>query len=96
MKPHIVAALLWPLLVLGCLYLLIRYWWAVVQNPPKALDMAEAVDVAANVALNGQPYTTISARAARACDRGARWGKALCTVLDAIDPNHCQNAKGDP
>lgn len=85
-------AMLWPLLVPACVYSLLRYWWAVVQNPTKALDIAEAIDVAANVSLNGQPATTISGRAGRARARGRRWGCLLCWVLDRTDAGHCKTA----
>lgn len=88
-------ALLWPLLVLACAYALLRYWWAVVQNPAKALDIAYLIDEAANVALNGQVNTSISARAGRAMYRGRVWGCALCWVLDRIQTDHCARAVAD-
>lgn len=91
----ILLALLWPLLVLACAYTLLRYWWAVVQNPRKALDIAEAIDVAANVSLNGQPETTISGRAGRARMRGRTWGCLLCWLLDRIDSGHCDRSVYD-
>ena len=84
--------LLYPLLVVGLAYVALRYLFAVATAPAKALRIAYMIDEAANVALNGQVNTTISARAARAWIRGNRWGCVLCTVLDAISPGHCLQA----
>lgn len=89
---RIVLVLLWPLLVLACLYALLRYWWAVVQNPRKALRIAYMFDEAANVAVNGYVNTTISARAGRARLRGRAWGCVLCGLLDRVSPAHCDRA----
>lgn len=81
--------LLWPLLLIGAIYFLLRYPFAVFLAPDKALRMATAMDEAANVAVNGYGDTTISARAARARNRGKRWGCVLCRLLDSVDADHC-------
>lgn len=52
-------------------------------------------DVALNVLLRGR-VELISARAARARDKGTRWGCVLCRWLDAVDPGHCDAARADP
>lgn len=53
--------------------------WAVAYN----------VDRAVASAFGAPPQVTISAVAARACQAGKWWGKALCWGLDLIDPGHC-------
>lgn len=95
MKKRLVLALIWPLLVLACGYVLLRYWLALAQNEQKAFDIAYALDEAANVGLNGAVNTTISARAGRASIRGRKWGCWLCDVLDWLQPGHCANAMKD-
>ena len=80
---------LWPLLLLGMAYTVLRYPFAALLSPNKALRMATAIDEAANVAINGYGDTTISARAARARNAGRRWGCVLCRLLDMLDKGHC-------
>lgn len=53
------------------------------------------LDIAINVLFRGQPEF-ISARAARARNRGHAWGCWLCRQLDSIEPNHCDKALSDP
>jgi hypothetical protein len=53
------------------------------------------LDIAINVIFNGKPEF-ISARAARARNKGKTWGCWLCKQLDSIDPNHCEKALSDP
>lgn len=91
-RKNLIVAALWPPLVLACAYVLLRYWWAVFQNPGKALDMAYMLDESANVGMNGKVNTSISARAGRARSRGRWWGCALCRILDAVQANHCARA----
>lgn len=86
--------LLWPLLILGMAYAALRYPFAALLAPNKALRMATAIDEAANVAINGYGDTTISARAARARNAGSRWGCVLCRLLDMVDKGHCDRMLG--
>lgn len=86
--------LLWPLLLIGAMYFLLRYPFAVCMAPNKALRMAVAMDETANVSLNGYGDTTISARAARARNAGRRWGCVLCRMLDVLDKGHCDRMLG--
>ena len=72
----------------------LRYVWAVAFSPSRAWRLAIAVDQLANAAFNGNEDETISSRAARARDKGSRWGCILCRLLDAIDHNHCNKSKG--
>jgi hypothetical protein len=51
--------------------------------------IAIAIDQLANTFLGGNPDETISSRAEKARQRGARWGCVLCRFLDWLDPNHC-------
>lgn len=53
------------------------------------LNQLIAIDQWANAFLGGDPDETISSRAARARNRGRRWGCALCRLLDALDRDHC-------
>lgn len=53
-----------------------------------------AYDQALNALTGGSEDETISSRAARARDRGKRWGCVLCGVLDWLDPNHCSKSRG--
>lgn len=59
-------------------------WWRIVK----------AKDQALNAAWGGSEDETLSSRAARARDRGERWGCILCRFLDRIDHRHCDEAKG--
>jgi hypothetical protein len=40
--------------------------------------------------------TTISCQAALARNAGKKWGCVLCTMLDDVDPNHCDDALKKP
>jgi hypothetical protein len=51
-----------------------------------------AVDQLGNALLGGYADETVSYRAAKARNQGKRWGCALCTVLDAIETDHCHKA----
>lgn len=61
-------------------------------DPEKCLRIALGYDRAGNAAFNGDPRQTISYRASTAMSEGKQWGCILCKALDAVDPNHCQNA----
>ena len=79
--------LLLPLVALRCL-------WAIATNPGRAWQILQAYDRLGNAATNDPDVVTISSRAAFARDAGKRWGCVLCKVLDAIQANHCNDAKG--
>lgn len=83
-----------PALAIAPLLALARYLWAVLTNPARAWRIAIGFDQLVNVAANGCEDETISSRAARARDRGKRWGCVLCKLLDAIDSNHCEKSRG--
>lgn len=53
-----------------------------------------AYDQALNALTGGHEDETVSSRAARARDRGRRWGCVLCGVLDWLDPDHCNKSRG--
>lgn len=38
------------------------------------------------------PQSTISAEAARACQRGRWWGRFMCIGLNWLNPGHCDQA----
>lgn len=60
----------------------------------RPLTIALAFDQLANAALGGSEDETISSRAAREQEKGARWACILCKLLDKLDKNHCENSKG--
>lgn len=53
------------------------------------LNVLVAVDQLGNAVLAGDPDETVSSRAAKAAERGRRWGCVLCRVLHWFDRNHC-------
>ncbi len=67
--------------------------WQAATGGKRYLRALVGLDNAGSAALLGSDgRTTISARAAKARDQGARWGCVLCRVLDAIDPDHCDKS----
>lgn len=90
MRARIGLLLLYPLILLALAYIALRYVSAAVAAPGKAANIALLIDQAANLGLNGQMYSTISARAGRARAHGRAWGCVLCRVLDWIAPQHCE------
>lgn len=52
-----------------------------------------SIDQLLNTILGGDPDETVSSRAAKARDSGKKWGKVVCSVLDRIDPEHCEESK---
>lgn len=51
-----------------------------------------AIDQFVNALFAGYPDDTVSYRAAKARNKGKRWGCVLCKVLDAIHTDHCHIA----
>lgn len=51
-----------------------------------------SLDQMLNTLLRGDPDETVSSRAAKARQRGRRWGCVLCRCLDWLDPGHCAGA----
>lgn len=45
-----------------------------------------------NALALGHPDETWSSRAGRARQKGKKWGKAMCWVLDKANPCHCLSA----
>lgn len=91
---RITLLLLVPVLALAPALALVRYLWAIATNPHRATRIAIGYDQLVNVAANGSEDETISSRADRARERGARWGCLLCRLLDRLDPNHCNKSRG--
>lgn len=54
--------------------------------------MLIAIDQFSNAVMGGDPDETISSRAAKAAQRGKRWGCVLCRWLDRIDRGHCNKS----
>lgn len=59
-------------------------------------NIAISVDILANSLLFGRKVQTISERAQQARDKGKGWGKAACAVLDAVEPDHCDDQRATP
>lgn len=55
-------------------------------------SLAVAVDQVFNALLGGYADETLSYRAAKARNKGQRWGCVLCKVLDAFHTDHCHYA----
>jgi len=85
---------LMPLFVLASLVAGLHYVWAVFTAPERALRIAIGWDQLGNVALNGDENETISSRAARGRDEKKRWACVLCKLLDWLDNDHCNKARG--
>jgi len=56
-----------------------KYFWNILIS----------IDQLFNTIFGGDPDETISSRAGKARRNGKAWGRALCSVLDKIDKNHC-------
>lgn len=54
-----------------------------------ALNVLVSIDQFANTLAGGNPDETISSRAAKAREKGKRWGCILCGILDHLDRDHC-------
>ena len=50
------------------------------------------LDQALNTLAAGSPNETVSERAAKARNKGKRWGCYLCKFLGWVNPGHCDNA----
>lgn len=93
MKTRLALLALFPLLLLGLVVITPwRYLWCVMTNTDKACNIAKMIDEMGNVDANGRVNQTISARAAIAANAGRKWGCVLCKILDAIQPNHCEDS----
>lgn len=62
------------------------------HGAPWYRDVGLALDRLVNALLHGSAVETLSARAGRAAARGAWWGRAVCWLLDRLDPGHCERA----
>lgn len=56
------------------------------------INLLLMLDETGNTLTGGSPNETISERAAKARNNGKRWGCILCSILDRIQANHCNNA----
>jgi hypothetical protein len=50
------------------------------------------LDEFANTIIGGAPGDTISGRAGRAARDNRVWGKFLCSILNWLQKNHCEEA----
>jgi hypothetical protein len=57
------------------------------------INLLIAIDQLGNTLAGGYPDETISLHAARARDRGERWGCVLCKLLDYVVKDHCTNTE---
>ena len=82
-----------PILIVGQIVSLLAYLYAIVANQSEAWNIAIAIDDVGNVSFNGSLGQTISSRCAHSTSHLCR---ALCWVLDQVDPGHCQRALTAP
>ena len=82
-----------PILLGAFILSMLRYVWAVFTNTDEAWRIAIAIDDLGNVTFNGSLGQTISSRCAHSSSRLCR---ALCWILDQVDPGHCQRALTAP
>jgi hypothetical protein len=59
----------------------------------RAWRVAVGFDQLVNATSGGSEDETISSRAGRQATRNCGW-RALCRILDAIDPGHCKKSIG--
>lgn len=64
------------------------------SNSQRWWKVAIAKDQAFNAAVGGSEDETLSSRAARAEQRGDKWGCILCRFLSYIDRDHCKKSLG--
>jgi hypothetical protein len=70
----------------------LRWLWAVLANPARALAILKGYDLLGNTLSNGSAGEYISTRAYIAALHDKRWGIALMAVLDLIEPGHCRQS----
>lgn len=68
------------------------------MNPKRWVwNVLVTLDFAANtIGLMAVEPATLSKRAAKARDKGKRWGCVLCAWLDRINSGHCDRAPFGP
>lgn len=94
-KRPLAAIGVWLLCVVAAVVSLTWLAVAILGRSKRAHRIALAHDQAANAAFGGSEDMTISTRAALAEMDGARWARALCWMLDQIDPGHCDRCRED-
>ncbi len=92
MKERAILAGLFLLCLVAGLFAALRMAWSILASPARAWKLSVAFDQLANAGANGDEDETISSRAAKARRAGRRWGCVLCSLLDRIDPDHCEKS----
>lgn len=92
-KRPVAALAIWLLCALGAVIGLAWLSLAILGRSQRAHRIALAFDQAANAAFGGSEDMTISTRAALAEVEGERWARALCWLLDQVDPGHCARCR---
>lgn len=83
----------WLLCVAAALLGLLWLPIAALAGSERAHRIALAFDQAANASTGGSEDMTISTRAALAELDGRGWARALCWLLDQVDPGHCARCR---
>ena len=65
-----------------------------VFESPRWWKVATGIDQTGNASVGGSEDETLSSRAARAMDRGDKWGCVLCKLLDYVQKDHCKKSLG--
>jgi len=93
MKPRLILAAIWLVCLLGAVLSLLSMAWHTLVDPARAWLIAVAIDDTGNVAFDGSLGQTISSRCAHSTSRMSR---AICWMLEQVDPGHCARARTDP
>jgi len=78
--------------VLGALVCLVWMLGVMLSPGSRFIRIAVGLDCAASAVFGGDGMTTISKRAGLAAREGKPWGCILCSLLDKLQRNHCEDA----
>lgn len=85
--------LLWLLCAVAAMLGLLWMLCAIAGRSERAHRIGIAFDQVASASTGGSEDMTISTRAADAAAEGRAWGRALCWLLDQLDPGHCERCR---
>lgn len=83
---------LWLVCQIAALIAAVWMLLAAITGSRRAWKLAVSYDQLANTAFGGDEDETLSSRAGKAARKGKRWACILCKLLDALDPDHCENS----
>lgn len=89
---RVVTALLLAICFVLSVFAPLRWLWALVVNPDRAVEILKGYDLQGNTLLNGTAGEYISTRAYVASLKGARWARVLSWLLDQVEKDHCRKS----